>query len=178
METSQFLVSIALSSLGVLMDLLTTLVFVRDLGLDFEWNRRLKYIVGRWGFKAWILCVEIPIIIGIGLFDAAYSSILLLVGLSWLIGRLFAACMNLRAITIYQTIGIDIFKEQWKSRKQAFRNISFSDKFKLKLPYLMGVTFSFAIFVVLLLISFSAVALVRSLSLGLIIIFLLMIIAT
>jgi len=171
LEILEFLLSLSLSSLGVAMDLLTTSVFVRELGLEFEWNKRVKYIVGKWGFRVWILCLEIPMIVVIAFFDSTYSSSLLFVGLVWFIARGFAACINLRAIVLYRTIGVDKFKEQWKSRNVALRSASFSDKLKLGLPYLIGLIISLIIYILLNFASFSTVTLIKSLSLGLLIFF-------
>lgn len=174
MEIFQFLLSLSLSSLGVLMDLLTTNIFVEDLGLEFEWNKLVKYVVSRWGYKSWVFCFEIPIIVAMALFDSRFSLIFLSLGLSWLIGRGFAACINLKTIVEYRTIGIDEFKVQRLLRKQALRSVSFSNKLKLKLPYLIGLVICFTTYVLLFFASFSAVTLLRSLSLGLIIFFLIM----
>ena len=160
------------------MDLLTTHVFTGDLGHDFEWNKILKYVVSRWGWKAWILCFEIPAVVLIAVFDAMYSSILLFLGLSWLIARIFAACHNLRVITTYRIIGIDEFRRQFDSSIEARRSASASDRLRLKLPYLMGLIISLSIYVVLCFVIFPVVALVRSLSVGLLLFFGMMTAAT
>lgn len=173
-----FFLSLLLSSLGVLMDLLTTHVFVGDLGLEFEWNKILKYIVKRWDWKAWVLCFEIPVVLVIALFDSMYSSILLFLGLSWLIARVYAACHNLRVITIYQAIGIDEFKKQWNLSVKAVRSASASDRLKLKLPYLIVLIISLTMYAILCFVSFPAVTLVRSLSASLLIFFVMMTAAT
>jgi len=173
-----FVLSLLLSSSGVLMDLLTTHVFVGDLGLEFEWNRPLKYILERWGWKVWILCVEIPVVLGIALFDSAFSSLLLFVGLSWLLARVFAACHNLRVITIYRMIGTDEFKRQFNLGMEARRSASASDRLKLKLPYLVGLIISFTVYTILCFASFPLVVRVKSLSTGLLIFFVMMTLAT
>jgi len=158
-EISQFLLSLSLSSLGVLADLLTTSVFVKDLRLKFEWNSLVKNVVSRWGYKVWVFCLEIPAIIAIALFDSKFS-----LGLSWLIGRGFVACINLKTIVEYRIIGIDEFKVQLLSRRQTFRNVSLSNKPKLRLPYLLGLVICFTLYELLFFANFSTVTWLRSLS--------------
>jgi len=175
LEFLQFFLSLSLSSMGVLFDLLTTSIFVEDLGLEFEWNKLVKYIMSRWGYKVWIVCIEIPIILVLAFSDSSFSLIFPL-GLSWLIGRGFVASVNLKTIVEYRKIGINEFKAQRLSRKQAFRNLSLSNRLILKLPYLIGLIISITIYILLLFSSFPTVPLLRSLSLGLIIIFLMKII--
>jgi hypothetical protein len=45
-----FVLSLILSSIGVSLDLYSTSVFMKDLGIEFEWNKRVKFVVSRFGF--------------------------------------------------------------------------------------------------------------------------------
>lgn len=171
LEVLQFLISLSLSSLGVLFDLLTTNIFVKEIGLKFEWNKFVTAIVSRWGYKVWIFFVEFPVVLFFAFFDSSFSLVFHL-GLVWLIGRGFVASENLRAIVQYRMIGIEEFKAQYSLREEALRNSSLGDKLKLKLPYLIGLTISGTIFLSFMFPTPSSLPLLNTLSLGLIFIFL------
>ena len=73
-----FVLSLILSSIGVSLDLYSTSVFMKDLGIEFEWNKRVKFVVSRFGFMTWIF-IEAIVIIIFGILDLIMSSIISLV---------------------------------------------------------------------------------------------------
>ncbi len=162
-----FVLSLILSSIGVSLDLYSTSVFMKDLGIEFEWNKRVKFVVSRFGFMTWIF-IEAIVIIIFGILDLIMSSIISF-GLIWFFARGLVATRNFQIITEYKMIGIDLFKKNVKSRLKATQNISYTSKIKLKLPYLIEVSICLIIYVLLLTAEFPFIVPIRSLIVGLII---------
>lgn len=89
-------------------------------------------------------------------------------GLIFLIARGLAATHNLQMIVKYRTIGINTFKEQEKSCRQAFQNVSLGNRIKSILPYLVEAFICFITYVILFAIYFPLVIRARYLVFGLI----------
>jgi hypothetical protein len=172
-----FIISMLLSSLGSFLDVYTTYIGIRDLGVEYEANERARNTLQKHGFKRELLYDAILIII-IGIIDSLnprvdsinlrllYSPFIFL-GLLFLIVRGLAATYNLQKIIEYRTIGIDAFKEKSELRKRAFQNISFMNKIKSILPYFVEALICFFIYVMLFTVDFPLVILSRYLVFGL-----------
>jgi ABC-type multidrug transport system fused ATPase/permease subunit len=143
-----FLASIVFSSVGVGFDNLTTRIFVRDLGIEFEWNPRMRMVRERWGYKTWI-GIEAIIVAVFGLFDLSLN--LLFVGAFWGVGRSLFAAHNFSGISEYRTIGIEAFKEDNRRRMQLFHGVSRVNRYKCRLQYFVGFLFCVITFVLMLL---------------------------
>ena len=178
MDNFLFLISVSLSSLGVLLDDFTSNIFMRDLGIEFEGNPFVRMVANRWGYKTWILFETIVIII-IGLIDSLPSilSSILFFGLVYLVARGLTGTRNLQIIAEYRIIGIDTFKEKVKLSRQAFRKISLNDKIKLKLPHFLESLICLIAYILLTTTNFPLIVPIRSLILGLSLFFLGMVIA-
>ena len=162
-----FVLSLILSSIGVSLDLYSTSVFMKDLGIEFEWNKRVKFVISRFGFMTWIF-IEAIVIVIFGILDLILSSIISF-GLTWLFARGLVATRNFRIITEYRMIGIDLFKKNVKSRLKAIQNVSYISKIKLKLPYLVETSICLIIYLLLFTAEFPFIVPMRSLIVGLII---------
>lgn len=167
MDFTLLFISIALSSAGSLLDNYTTRIFIRDLGIEFEGNKRVRDVIIKHGYKREFL-YEAIIIILFGIADSlrlVYSFFFM--GLIFLIVRGLVATYNLKKIVEYRTIGINAFKEKEKSRKQAFQNVSLMNMTKYILEYLVETLICFIIYGILLTIDFPLVILCRYFVLGL-----------
>jgi len=162
-----FVLSLILSSIGASLDLYSTSIFIKDLGIEFEWNKRVKFVVSRYGFMAWIV-IEAIVIVIFGILDLILSSIISF-GLIWLFARGLVATRNFQIIAEYRTIGIDLFKKNVRSRLKAIQNISFITKIKLKLSYLVETSICLIIYLLLLVTEFPFIVPMRSLTVSLII---------
>ena len=162
-----FVLSIILSSIGASLDLYSTSIFIRDLGIEFEWNKRVKFVVSRYGFMTWIF-IEAIVIVVFGILDLILSSIISF-GLIWLFARGLVATRNFQIITEYRTIGIDLFMKNAKSRLKAIKNTSFITKIRLKLSYLVETSVCLIIYLLLLATEFPFIVPMRSLTVSLII---------
>lgn len=166
-----FFISIFLSSVGTSLDLYTTRIFTKDLGEEFEANNLARSVIKRWGERYWLL-IEASVVMAFGIIDSMELPFLLLfLGLVWFVSRGLAGARNLQVIVEYRIIGINSFKEKEKSRRQAFQNVSFNNKLKLKLPYLIEILICLTIYGLLLTSSCPFISSIGSLILGLIIFF-------
>jgi hypothetical protein len=143
-----FLASVVFSSIGVGFDNLTTTMFVRDLGIEFESNALMRMVRERWGYKTWI-GIEAIVIVLFGLFDLQLS--LLFFGVVWGIGRGLVATHNFSIINEYRTIGIEAFREDARRRRQLFQGVSPINRYKMRLQYFASFLSCFIAFVLMLL---------------------------
>ena len=160
-------ISISLSSLGSFLDNYTTYICIRDLGVEFEANRRVRNVIMKHGYRRELLYGAILVIL-CGIFDSLrlwYSFFLL--GLVILIARGLAATHNFQNIVEYRTIGIDSFKEKVRSKRQAFQNASSMDRVKYVLLYLVEALVCCVIYAILLTVDSPLVILSRYLVFGL-----------
>lgn len=142
-----FLASIVFSSLGVGFDNLTTMIFINDLGIEFESNPRLRMVRERWGHKAW-LGIEAIIIIVLALIDLQLS--LLFLGAVWGMCRCLAATYNFQIISEYRAIGIGAFRENIRRRRQLFQGVSRINRCKMRLQYFVCSVSCFIVFTMVL----------------------------
>lgn len=168
----QFLLSISISSLGVIFDHLTTHVFMTDLGAEFEWNKFFKFILNIGGYKAWII-FEGTIILILALLDSFFPSPINIfpLGLTWFIIRGYVASQNYKIIIKYRRIGIENYKLSFKSVNQFYEQLSLTEKIKLKLPTIIGLVISSTIYLIVVYSSIPMGYFISSLSLGLLGIF-------
>jgi hypothetical protein len=164
----------SLSSAGSFLDNYTTRIFIRDLGIEFEANKRVRDTIIKYGYKRSLLyeAILIPLL---GIFDSLrllYSFLFL--GLVFLVVRGLVATHNLQIIVEYRTIGINAFKEKNKLRRQAFKNASSLDMIKYVLEYLAEAIICFIIYVMLLTVDFPLVILCRYFVFGLAFFFIVM----
>lgn len=154
MDFTLLFISISLSSAGSFLDIYTTRIFIRDLGTEFEANKRVRNVINKHGYKRELL-YEAFLIILLGVADSLrlYYSFFFL-GLIVFITRGLVATYNLQRIVEYRTIGIDSFKEIVRSKRQAFRNASLLDMIKYVSIYLVEALISFVIYVMLLAVDF------------------------
>jgi hypothetical protein len=174
MDFALLFVSISLCSAGSFLDDYTTRIAIRDLGIEFEANKRVRDTIIKHGYKR-VLLYEAILIIIIGIVDSLrlfYSFFFL--GLVFLIARGLTAAHNLKNIVEYRTVGIDAFKEKEKSRRQAFQNVSLMNMIKYILQYLVEAIICFIIYVMLLTVDFHLVILCRYFVLGLVFFFIVM----
>jgi len=162
------LISVSLYSAGSFLDNYTTRIFIRDLGIEFEANKRVRNLIKKHGYKR-VLLDEAIFVIVFGIVDSLrlfYSSFIFF-GLVFLIARGLTAADNLQKIVEYRTIGVNAYKEKRESQKQAFQNVSSMNMIKYILPYLVEALICFAIYVILLTTDFPLVILSRYFVLGL-----------
>jgi len=174
-DLTLFVISVALYSAGAILDNYTTSVFIRDLGIEFEKNKRVRKRIRKHGFKG-VLPDEVIFAIGFGLVDAIkvrvnsinlplYSQFVFF-GLIFLVVRGLTATDNLQKIVEYRAIGIGAYKERTGSHRQAFQNISLTSKIKYVLPYFGEALICFIIYAIFLIIDFPFVILGRYLALS------------
>lgn len=144
------LISISLSSLGSLLDNYTTYIFIRDLGAEFEANKRVRNVVKKHDYRKEFLYEAILVIL-IGIVDSLrlYYS-LFLFGLVILIVRGLTATHNFQTIVEYRTIGIDSFKEKVRSKKQAFQKTSLMNRVEYVSLYVVEAFVCYIIYAILL----------------------------
>ena len=160
-------ISISLSSLGSFLDNYTTYIFIRDLGVEFEANRRVRNVIMKHGYRRELLYEAILVIL-CGIVDSLklwYSFFLF--GLVILIVRGLTATHNFQSIVEYRTIGIDSFKEKVRSKRQAFQNASSMDRVKYVLLYLVEALVCCVIYAILLAVDSPLVILSRYFVFGL-----------
>jgi len=167
MDFTLLFISISLSSLGSFLDIYTTYIFVRDLGIEFEANKIVRNVIKKHGYKG-ILFLQAILIILLGIVDSLklYYSFFF-IGLVVFIVRGLVATNNLQTIVEYRTIGIDSFKEKVMSKRQAFQNASLMNVIKYVLPYLGEALVCFVIYAILLAVDFPLVILSRYFVFGL-----------
>jgi hypothetical protein len=156
------IISMSLSSTGSFLDNYTTLIFIRDLGVEFEANKRVRDTIIKHGYKASLL-PEAILIIMLGIIDSLKTVLysFCFFGLVYLIVKGLTATHNLQIIVEYRTIGIDTFKERVRTRKQAFQSASSLNMIKYVLQYLVEAIICFIIYVMLLTVDFPLVILCR-----------------
>ena len=103
-------------------DLYSTHIFIRDLGISYEANPLMKRIIMNGGLRKTLL-IQIPIIIILGLIDSEYS-FLLFWGLWFGIARGLVGLRNFQVINRYQIMGVDRFREQDLQLKSLLQNSS------------------------------------------------------
>jgi hypothetical protein len=106
----------------VFIDLYSTHIFIRDLGISYEANPLMKRIIINGGLRKTLL-VQIPIIIILGLLDSEYS-FLLYWGLWFGIARGLVGLRNFQVINRYRIMGVDRFREQDLQLKSLLQNSS------------------------------------------------------
>ena len=160
-------ISVSLSSLGSLLDNYTTHVFIRDLGAEFEANKRVRNVIKKHGYRR-ELFYEAILVILLGIVDSLrlYYSFFLF-GLVVLIVRGLTATYNFQTIVEYRTVGIDSFKEKVRSKRQAFQNASLIDRVKYVSLYLVEALVCYVIYAILLAVDFPLVILSRYFVFGL-----------
>lgn len=176
-DLTLFIISMALYSAGAFLDNYTTRIFIRDLGIEFEKNKRVRERIRKYGYKG-VLPEEVIFVIGFGILDSInlrvdsinlrllYSPFIFF-GLIFLIVRGLTATDNLQKIVEYRMIGINAYKEKRESHRQAFQNISLMNMIKYILPYLVEALICFVIYAILLTVDFPFVILSRYFVLGL-----------
>jgi len=160
-------ISISLNSLGSFLDIYTTRIAIRDLGIEFEANKLVRNNISKHGYKRQLL-IEASVIILVGIVDSlrlVYS--FFFIGLIFLIVRGLVATSNYQIIVKYRTIGIDAFKEKAEIQRQAFQNVSLMNIIKYILPYLIEALICFIIYGILLTIDFPLIILSRYFVFGL-----------
>lgn len=167
MDFALLFISISLSSLGSFLDNYTTYIFIRDLGAEFEANKRVRNVIKKHGFRREFLYEAILVIL-LGIADSLrlYYSFFLL-GLVYFIVRGLTATHNFQTIVEYRTIGIDSFKEKVRSKRQAFQNASLMDRVEYVLLYLVEALVCYVIYAILLAVDFPLVLLSRYFVFGL-----------
>ena len=160
-------ISISLSSLGSFLDNYTTYIFIRDLGAEFEANKRVRNVIKKHGYRREFFYEAILVIL-LGIVDSLrlYYSFFLL-GLVCFIVRGLTATHNFQTIVEYRTIGIDSFKEKVRSKRQAFQNASLMDRVKYVLLYLVEALVCCVIYTILLAVDSPLVLLSRYFVFGL-----------
>ena len=150
MDFALLFISISLSSLGSFLDDYTTHIFVRDLGAEFEANKRVRNAIEKHGYRRELLYEAILVVL-IGIVDSLrlYYSFFLF-GLVILIVRGLTATHNFQTIVEYRTIGIDSFKEKVRLKRQAFQNSSLMNRVKYVLLYLVEALVCYVIYAMLL----------------------------
>ncbi len=118
--------SLLSSSLGFGVDLYSTRVFIKDLGISYEANPLMKKIISRGGLKQTLL-IQIPIIVVLALVDSEYP-FLLFWGLWFGIARGLIGLRNFQMINRYRMVGIDRFKEQDANLRMMLQNSSARQK--------------------------------------------------
>jgi hypothetical protein len=144
-----FSLSIVFSIIGVGFDNLTTTIFIKDLGQEFESNALLRKVREKWGYKTWIGLETIVILI-FGFIDFGLNFLFL--GIFWGTSRGLVATYNFQNISEYRTIGIEIFKEDLHRHRQLFRGVSKINRYKMRLEYFMCFLFCILVFALMLLI--------------------------
>jgi hypothetical protein len=128
-----FIASVLVSSAGVASDNLTTRKFINDIGIEYERNCIFKKIYKNWGQKAWIFVVEVPIIVGLGLADSHFGTLL---GIAFLLFKSLAATHNYwHLIRKYQKMGVENFRDYDKKNREPFNGLSIVNRFKLRKSY-------------------------------------------
>ena len=110
LDATLFILSSLAASIGVFVDLYSTHVFVKDLGISYEANPLMKRIMSSGGLRRTLL-IQIPIIVILALVDSEYS-FLLVWGLWFGIARGLIGLRNFQIINRYQIVGVDKFREQ------------------------------------------------------------------
>lgn len=167
MDFALLFISISLSSLGSFLDNYTTYIFVRDLGAEFEANKRVRNVIEKHGYRR-ELFYEAIVVVLIGIFDSlrlSYSY--LLFGLAWFIVKGLTATQNFQNIVEYRTIGIDSYKEKVRSKRQAFQNSSLMNRVEYVLLDLVEAIVCYVIYAILLAVDFPLVLLSRYFVFGL-----------
>jgi hypothetical protein len=161
------IISMSLSSAGSFLDNYTTLIFIRDLGVEFEANKSVRDTIIKHGYKKALL-YEAILITYFGILDSLrlFHSFCFF-GLVFLIVRGLVATCNLQVIVEYRKIGINAFKEKVRMHRQAFQNASSIDMIKYILQYLVEALICLVIYAILLTIDFPLVILGRSFIFGL-----------
>jgi hypothetical protein len=167
MDFTLLSISLFLSSIGSFLDIYTTYIFTRDLGPEFEANKRVRNNIEKHGFRRELL-YDVGLVIFVGIIDSlrVYYSFLFF-GLTVFIVRGLVATYNFQTIVEYRTIGIDSFKEKVRSKRHAFQNASSVNVIKYVLPNLIEALVCFVIYALLLAVDFPLVILSRYFVLGL-----------
>ena len=119
------------ASLGVFIDLYSTHVFIRDLGVSYEANPLMKKIIATGGLKRTLL-IQVPVIVLLALVDSQYS-FLLFWGLWFGIARGLIGLRNLQVINRYRIVGVDQFKEQDMNLKRLLQDSSTKQRIQMML---------------------------------------------
>jgi len=167
MDFTLLFISISLSSLGSFLDNYTTYTFIRELGVEFEANERVRNIIKKHGYRRTLL-YEAILVIAFGVIDSLglyYSFILF--GFVFLIVRGLVAAYNFQNIVEYRTIGIDLYKEKARAKRQAFQKAPLTNGVKYVLLHLVEALICCVIYAMLLAVDFPLVILSRYLVLGL-----------
>lgn len=128
-----FWASIVFSCLGVAFDNITTGKFIKDIGIEYEWNPCFRKVYKRWGYEIWIL-IEAFIIAAFCIVDSLVTGILFF-GVFYGVFRGLVAAHNWQIISTYETVGIDAFKEHGKCLKQFSQKANHNNRVKTKLQY-------------------------------------------
>ncbi len=110
MDALLFLISAAESSLGVFLDIYSTRIFLRDLGVAGEANPIMRKMISKKGLKA-TLPIQIVTILILALIDSEFP-FLLFWGLWFGVARGLVGLRNFQLITRYRVIGIERFREE------------------------------------------------------------------
>ena len=173
MDSSVFMISIVLSSLGSFLDNYSTWIVIKTGGVELEGNKRVREHFEKHEYKQTFLEETLSILI-IGIFDS--SELLksyLFMGLIFFIVRGLVASSNLNVFIESRTMGMNAYLEQRKSHRQMFKSLTFGNKIKSVLTDLLGASICLICYGILcLMIDLPLLVFTRYLVLGLVFYFL------
>jgi len=117
MDTYVFPVSIFLSSLGVFLDLFTTHIAIKDVGIELETNPYVRKMFAKGKCGELILYEALLVLCWAVLDFQGLLSSLLFLGLFWCVVRGLMGISNLKVIIEYRVLGKERCKERVELRR-------------------------------------------------------------